>query len=70
MNGGHQQAIKTLSKELQTVAVAEDGIIEAFEGVDYPFLVGVQFHPELRLFDPPFAKIFDDFVAAAAAFSR
>jgi len=66
LNGGHQQAVKTLPGSLQPVAVADDGVVEAYEGVDYPFLLGVQFHPELRSFDKPFAHIFDEFVAAAA----
>lgn len=42
----HHQAVKKLGKGLGVCAAAEDGIIEAFEGPDYPFLIGVQWHPE------------------------
>lgn len=62
INGGHQQGVKDLSKKLKAVAVAEDRIIEAYEGISYPFLLGVQFHAELRLFDPPFSEIFKVFI--------
>lgn len=65
-NGGHQQGVKELGKNLKAVAAAEDGIIEAFEGTEeYPFLLGVQFHPELRTFDQPFFEIFQRFVTSA-----
>lgn len=62
INGGHQQAVKDLSKKLKAVAVAEDRIIEAYEGISHPFLLGIQFHAELRLFDPPFFEIFKMFI--------
>ena len=62
INGGHQQAVKDLSKKLKAVAIADDGIVEAYEGVNDPFLMGIQFHAELRLFDPPFFEIFKIFI--------
>jgi putative glutamine amidotransferase len=64
LNGGHQQGVKDLSKQLKAVATAADGIVEVFEGVKYPFLLGVQFHPELRQFDKSFAEIFRRFISA------
>jgi gamma-glutamyl-gamma-aminobutyrate hydrolase PuuD len=42
------------------------GIVEAFEALNYPFLLGVQFHPELRLSDPAYSKIFEQFIAASS----
>lgn len=62
INGGHQQAVKDLSRKLKAVAVADDGIIEAYEGKGKNFLMGIQFHAELRLFDPPFFEIFKNFI--------
>lgn len=67
LNGGHQQAIKDLAPVLKPAAVAKDGIVEIYEGKDYAFLVGTQFHPELRAFDPVFFKIFERFLAAASS---
>ena len=48
----HHQAIKRLGNGLKDTAHTEDGIIEAVEWKDYPFLVGVQWHPE-RMIDAP-----------------
>ncbi|WP_433594030.1 gamma-glutamyl-gamma-aminobutyrate hydrolase family protein [Nocardia sp. CA-145437] len=42
----HHQAIDTLAPELTAAAHAQDGIIEAAETRDGPFLLGVQWHPE------------------------
>jgi len=51
-NSTHHQAIKRLGNGLKDTAHTEDGIIEAVEWKDYPFLVGVQWHPE-RMTDSP-----------------
>lgn len=64
LNGGHQQGVKKLAKYLKAVAVADDGIVEAFEGKTKTFLMGIQFHAELRLFDSPYERIFQEFVAS------
>ena len=45
VNSRHHQAVKDLAKGFRVAARAPDGVIEAFEAVDYPAL-GVQFHPE------------------------
>lgn len=42
----HHQAIKETGRNLSVSAQSEDGIIEAIEMEDYPFLIGVQWHPE------------------------
>jgi putative glutamine amidotransferase len=65
LNGGHEQGVKSLSEKLTAVATASDGIVEAFEGAEHPFLLGLQFHPELRQFDAPFRGIFERFIVAA-----
>lgn len=43
----HHQAIKTLGENVTAVAYAEDGIIEAVEIDHAPWLMAVQWHPEL-----------------------
>lgn len=44
---GHHQAIKELGDGLRVVGTAPDGIIEAVEMPDHPWLVAVQWHPEV-----------------------
>ncbi len=46
-NTFHHQAIKNIAKGYKVIARASDGIIKAIEKEDYPFLVGVQWHPEM-----------------------
>ncbi len=46
VNSYHHQAIKELSKRVRSMAVSEDGLIEAIEITDQKFAVGVQWHPE------------------------
>ena len=64
VNSSHHQAIKRLSPEFATAAVAPDGIIEAIVSKDKArYAVGVQWHPETLL---PVSALFSDFVAAVA----
>ena len=62
VNSTHHQAVRTLATPLQPAAIAEDGLIEGYVDTTYPYLIGVQFHPELL---PALSAIFDDFVRAA-----
>jgi putative glutamine amidotransferase len=57
---GHHQAIKELASDLEITATAPDGVIEAVEHQSHPWMLGVQWHPEItagedltqqRLFD-------------------
>jgi len=66
VNGGHKQAVKDLAPLLKATAKSADGVIEIYEGDDYPFLLGAQFHPELRAFDPTFSRLFEQFIATSA----
>lgn len=47
VNSFHHQAVKEVGENLKVTARAKDGIIEAFEHKNYPFLLGVQWHPEM-----------------------
>jgi gamma-glutamyl-gamma-aminobutyrate hydrolase PuuD len=51
----HHQGLGRVGEGLREVAWAEDGVVEAVEDPDKPFLVGVLWHPEagedLRLFE-------------------
>lgn len=49
VNSNHHQANDTLGANLHTVAVSEDGVIEAIERRGTPFVIGVQWHPERLL---------------------
>jgi putative glutamine amidotransferase len=46
INSFHHQAIRDVAPTLKATGVADDGIIEAVESDDHPWLVGVQWHPE------------------------
>jgi putative glutamine amidotransferase len=66
VNSSHHQAVKDLALRFRVVARATDGLIEAIEGHDHPFALGVQWHPEELLEDvPSMRRLFEDFVSAA-----
>lgn len=46
VNSMHHQAVRDPAPGLVVCGRAPDGIIEALEKPDYPFLLGVQWHPE------------------------
>lgn len=62
----HHQAIRALAPGLEAVASAPDGTIEAVELPSHPWLIAVQWHPELTAQeDPAQQRLFDALVAAA-----
>jgi putative glutamine amidotransferase len=66
VNSTHHQAVKDLAPRFRVVARAPDGVIEAIEGHDHVFALGVQWHPEELLEDaPPMRRLFEEFVSAA-----
>jgi gamma-glutamyl-gamma-aminobutyrate hydrolase PuuD len=61
----HHQAIESPAPGLRVVARSpDDGVIEAVEAEDHPWLIGVQWHPE-RSSEPCQQRLFDDLVRAA-----
>jgi len=64
---GHHQAIKSVAHPLQVTATAPDGIVEALEHHDHPWLVGVQWHPECSAaVDVTQQRLFDVLVEKAS----
>lgn len=62
----HHQAIRKAAPGLEVVATAPDGTIEAVELKDSPWLIAVQWHPELTAAkDPAQQRLFDALVAAS-----
>ena len=65
-SSGHHQALKDVPADLRVVAVAADGIIEALELPGHPWLIAVQWHPEVTAErDPSQQALFDALVAKA-----
>ena len=46
VNALHNQAVDNVGSQLKIVACEENGVVQAIEHSDYPFLIGVQWHPE------------------------
>ncbi len=67
----HHQAIRTPASGLQAVARASDGTIEAVELPSHPWLLAVQWHPEITASEDPIQqRLFDALVEAARAHIR
>lgn len=63
VNSFHHQIIDKLGDGLEIAATAEDGIIEAIVHSQYPFLLAVQWHPEMMFqTDQEQLKLFQLFV--------
>lgn len=61
----HHQAVKSVPPGWQLAAWAPDGLIEAIEHRFHPWLMALQWHPEMSIDDGFQLKIFQAFVAAA-----
>jgi putative glutamine amidotransferase len=71
VNSFHHQAVNQLGRGLRAVGWSSDGVIEALESTDHPWLLAVQFHPEnLVASHEPSRRLFAAFVAACAERSR
>lgn len=61
----HHQAIRAIAPGLEVAGTAPDGTIEAVEMLGAPWLIAVQWHPELTAHqDPTQQKLFDALIAA------
>ncbi len=66
VNSSHHQAVRDLAKGLAVSALSDDDVVEAVTLSDYPFLIGVQWHPE-RAGDELSSGLFRSFVGSAGA---
>lgn len=68
-NSFHHQAVNKIGKDLTPIAIASDGIIEAFQMKNHKFFYGIQWHPEMMTArgNTDMLKIFKKFVEKAAA---
>lgn len=68
VNSFHHQSVKDPGQDLEIVAQADDGVIEALWHPAMRFGLGVQWHPELLASHlPRHTALFAAFVAASAA---
>ena len=67
VNSRHHQAVATVAPSFVVSAVSPDGVVEAIERPGSTFCVGVQWHPENFWRTGEFKRLFEAFVAAAAA---
>lgn len=58
VNSLHSQAIYHTGEQLRITAHEDNGIVQAIEHKNYPWFLGVQFHPEFMLHKKCFRKIF------------
>ncbi|MEW6215412.1 MAG: type 1 glutamine amidotransferase [Nitrospirota bacterium] len=65
VNSTHHQVVKELGVGLKAFAYSTDNLIEAFYMEDYPFLVGVQWHPERLIYDSLSIDLFNSFIEAS-----
>ena len=64
VNSFHHQVVDKLAPGLVASATSPDGMVEAIEGID-PWVLGVQWHPELMWQRyPKFLRLFEIFAAA------
>jgi len=61
----HHQAIQSVPGGWLPAAQAADGVIEALEHQSHPWLIAVQWHPELSPQDPVQQRLFQGLVQAA-----
>lgn len=68
VNSFHVQKAEKIPEGFIVSATSKDGVVEAIELKNYPFLVGFQFHPEaLYLKDKASSKVFEWFIQEVKA---
>ncbi|WP_230530367.1 gamma-glutamyl-gamma-aminobutyrate hydrolase family protein [Microvirga roseola] len=58
VNALHHQSVDRLGEGLRIAAHDESGIVQAVESASAPFLLGVQWHPELLVWKKPQQRLF------------
>jgi putative glutamine amidotransferase len=66
VNALHHQSIDRLGRGLKVVAQDGSAIVQAIESEAAPFLIGVQWHPELLVWQAPQQRLFGALAAAAS----
>lgn len=70
VNSHHHQGVADVASDLQEVAWAEDGVLEAVVDAKHMWVVGVQWHPEVMApIDGSQASLFRAFVEAAESYA-
>lgn len=67
VNSLHHQAVDRIAGSLEIAARDSDGFIQAVEGRDHPFLIGVQWHPEYLPYKRAQRALFRGFAASVQA---
>jgi len=65
VNALHHQSVDRLGQGLRIAACDESGIVQAIESESAPFLLGVQWHPELLVWKKPQQRLFAALTEAA-----
>jgi putative glutamine amidotransferase len=65
VNALHHQSVDRLGEGLKIAAHDESGIVQAIENEKAPFLIGVQWHPELLVWKKPQQRLFAALVRTA-----
>ena len=67
VNSLHKQAINKVGARLSVEALAPDGLVEAISLLQHPFMIGVQWHPELNYAQDDLSKfLFTEFIHYAS----
>lgn len=65
VNSLHKQSVERVGDKLVVSAREPNGIVQAIERPEHPFYLGVQFHPELLIYQSSFRSFFRKFIGAA-----
>lgn len=66
VNSFHHQILKDIAADFDVSARAKDGVVEAIEHRSADFIIGVQWHPEMRsMVDPDMKKLFQALITEA-----
>lgn len=66
VNSYHHQAVKDCGRNVIPIAYSSDGVVEAIQLKDYPYGLGIQWHPELMFAvgDDSMRPLFESFIEA------